>query len=208
MPMKAFFTAVLTLCACTPPLDQVLMLWDFLLAFGVHLNVLCVIAQLLLIREEVMSSPRFDFRLLRTPPRSCHPSQPHAPLTNFSSARSCSSYWDSGHACTRSACRTLRRTRSTSIRNSRSLRLTAPLYLSPPSVFIKLVAGVQQALCVPKSCSILILNSMLYVVFIPFYVVYLPDLNSASFHHHALFNLAQPALPRHPSRHASPTIVL
>lgn len=50
--------AVLTLCACTPPLDQVLKLWDFLLAFGVHLNVLCVIAQLLLIREEVMSSSR------------------------------------------------------------------------------------------------------------------------------------------------------
>ena len=50
--------AVLTLCACTPPLDQVLQLWDFLLAFGVHLNVLCVIAQLLLIREEVIKSAR------------------------------------------------------------------------------------------------------------------------------------------------------
>ncbi|KAH9029081.1 TBC-domain-containing protein [Lactarius pseudohatsudake] len=45
------FPSVLTLCACTPPLDQVLQLWDFLLAFGVHLNVLCVIAQLLLIRD-------------------------------------------------------------------------------------------------------------------------------------------------------------
>jgi cell cycle arrest protein BUB2 len=51
--------AVLTLCACTPPLNQVLQLWDFLLAFGVHLNVLCVIAQLLLMREEVMKSSRF-----------------------------------------------------------------------------------------------------------------------------------------------------
>src|SRR5258705_172706 len=50
------FKAILTLCACTPPLDQVLLLWDFLLAFGVHLNVLCVIAQLLLMREAVMSS--------------------------------------------------------------------------------------------------------------------------------------------------------
>lgn len=53
------FIAVLTLCACTPPLDQVLQLWDFLLAFGVHLNVLCVIAQLLLMRDEVMVSARF-----------------------------------------------------------------------------------------------------------------------------------------------------
>ncbi|KAF8532558.1 rab-GTPase-TBC domain-containing protein [Gautieria morchelliformis] len=61
------FPSVLTLCACTPPLDQVLQLWDFLLAFGVHLNVLCVIAQLLLIREEVMNSAS-PMRLLRTFP--------------------------------------------------------------------------------------------------------------------------------------------
>ncbi|KAK0212387.1 TBC-domain-containing protein [Desarmillaria ectypa] len=61
------FPSVLTLCACTPPLDQVLRLWDFLLAFGVHLNVLCVIAQLLLIRDDVMSSPS-PMRLLRTFP--------------------------------------------------------------------------------------------------------------------------------------------
>ncbi|KIO30470.1 hypothetical protein M407DRAFT_69212 [Tulasnella calospora MUT 4182] len=61
------FPSVLTLCACTPPLDQVLQLWDFLLAFGVHLNVLCVIAQLLLIREEVMASPS-PMKLLRTFP--------------------------------------------------------------------------------------------------------------------------------------------
>ena len=49
----------MTLCACTPSLDQVLQLWDFLLAFGVHLNVLCVIAQLLLMRDELMMSKRF-----------------------------------------------------------------------------------------------------------------------------------------------------
>ena len=51
-------SAVMTLCACTPPLDQVLQLWDFLLAFGVHLNVLCVIAQLLLMRDDLMASTR------------------------------------------------------------------------------------------------------------------------------------------------------
>ena len=51
--------AVLTLCACTPPLDEVLQLWDFLLAFGVHLNVLCIIAQMLLMREELMASSRY-----------------------------------------------------------------------------------------------------------------------------------------------------
>ncbi|KAF8266595.1 TBC-domain-containing protein [Lactarius quietus] len=61
------FPSILTLCACTPPLDQVLLLWDFLLAFGVHLNVLCVIAQLLLIRDDVMTSSS-PMRLLRTFP--------------------------------------------------------------------------------------------------------------------------------------------
>ncbi|KAL7411661.1 bub2 protein [Mrakia frigida] len=50
------FPSVLTLCACTPPLDEVIQLWDFLLAYGVHLNILCVIAQLLQMREEVMES--------------------------------------------------------------------------------------------------------------------------------------------------------
>ncbi|KAI0003206.1 TBC-domain-containing protein [Russula compacta] len=67
------FPSVLTLCACTPPLDQVLRLWDFLLAFGVHLNVLCVIAQLLLIRDDVMASSS-PMRLLRTfPPLDASP---------------------------------------------------------------------------------------------------------------------------------------
>jgi len=45
----------------------VLQLWDFLLAFGVHLNVLCVIAQLLLIRDDVMAMAS-PMRLLRTFP--------------------------------------------------------------------------------------------------------------------------------------------
>ncbi|TFY52153.1 hypothetical protein EVJ58_g10170 [Rhodofomes roseus] len=65
------FPSILTLCACTPPLDQVLQLWDFLLAFGVHLNVLCVIAQLLLMREEVMTSSRYDLRFNPRLTRSC-----------------------------------------------------------------------------------------------------------------------------------------
>ena len=54
---------MLTFCACTPPLEQVLHLWDFLLAFGVHLNVLCVIAQLFLIRDELLASPRCVYAL-------------------------------------------------------------------------------------------------------------------------------------------------
>ncbi len=32
-------------------------LWDFLLAFGVHLNVVCIISQLLSMRAELLGSP-------------------------------------------------------------------------------------------------------------------------------------------------------
>ncbi|KIM19776.1 hypothetical protein M408DRAFT_334273 [Serendipita vermifera MAFF 305830] len=61
------FPSVLTLCACTPPLEEVLRLWDFLLAYGLHLNILCVIGQLLLIRGDLMSS-QSPMKLLRTFP--------------------------------------------------------------------------------------------------------------------------------------------
>ncbi len=52
------FPSVLTLCACTPPLPEVLRLWDFLFAYGAHLNILCIVAQLVMMRTSIMSSPR------------------------------------------------------------------------------------------------------------------------------------------------------
>ncbi|TDZ28133.1 Mitotic check point protein BUB2 [Colletotrichum sidae] len=52
------FPSVLTLCACTPPLPEVLRLWDFLFAYGPHLNILCIVAQLMGMRDQLMSSPR------------------------------------------------------------------------------------------------------------------------------------------------------
>lgn len=51
------FPSVLTMCACTPPLPEVLILWDFLFAYGPHLNLLCVVAQLVMLREQLLSSP-------------------------------------------------------------------------------------------------------------------------------------------------------
>jgi cell cycle arrest protein BUB2 len=48
------FSSVLTLCACTPPLPEVLKLWDFLFAFGVHLNIICVVAQLLMLKDKLL----------------------------------------------------------------------------------------------------------------------------------------------------------
>ncbi|KAI1613355.1 cell cycle arrest protein BUB2 [Exophiala viscosa] len=58
LPAKIYaFPSVLTLCACTPPLPEVLKLWDFLFAFGVHLNVICVVAQLLLLKDQLLNEP-------------------------------------------------------------------------------------------------------------------------------------------------------
>lgn len=52
------FSSVLTFCAGTPPLPEVLKLWDFLFAFGAHINILCIVAQLVIHREKILSSPR------------------------------------------------------------------------------------------------------------------------------------------------------
>ncbi|KAK4897355.1 CDC16 protein [Elasticomyces elasticus] len=64
------FPSVLTLCACTPPLPEVLLLWDFLLAYGPHLNLLCIVAQLVLVRDTLLNSqsPKPDFKPLKARP--------------------------------------------------------------------------------------------------------------------------------------------
>ncbi|KAL7272080.1 CDC16 protein [Rhizina undulata] len=58
------FPSVLTLSACTPPLPEVLKLWDFLLAYGPHLNIICVVAQLLLMRDDLLAA-QSPMKLLR-----------------------------------------------------------------------------------------------------------------------------------------------
>ncbi|KAI5920048.1 TBC domain-containing protein [Camillea tinctor] len=61
------FPSVLTLCACTPPLPEVLRLWDFLFAYGPHLNILCIVAQLIMMRNELLDSLS-PIKLLRSFP--------------------------------------------------------------------------------------------------------------------------------------------
>lgn len=56
------FPSVLTLCACTPPLPEVLRLWDFLFAYGPHLNIVCIVAQLTIMRSQILQSPRSEPR--------------------------------------------------------------------------------------------------------------------------------------------------
>ena len=53
------FASVLTMCACTPPLPEVLQLWDFLFAYGPHLNILCICVQLLMMKDRLLGSPRY-----------------------------------------------------------------------------------------------------------------------------------------------------
>ncbi|KAJ2559484.1 CDC16 protein [Coemansia sp. RSA 1933] len=50
------FPPAMTLSASVGPLRQVVRLWDFLLAFGVHLNVVCIVAQLLAMRELLLTT--------------------------------------------------------------------------------------------------------------------------------------------------------
>jgi len=53
------FPSVLTMCACTPPLPEVLQLWDFLFAYGMHVNIVCIVAQLVLIRDQILGADRY-----------------------------------------------------------------------------------------------------------------------------------------------------
>ncbi|PLB45159.1 mitotic check point protein [Aspergillus steynii IBT 23096] len=62
------FPSVLTLCACTPPLPEVLHLWDFLFAYGPHLNILCIVAQLIRMRDTILENPSPNKILRSFPP--------------------------------------------------------------------------------------------------------------------------------------------
>jgi len=57
---------VLSLNTGTPPLEEVLHLWDFIFAFGIHMNVVFTLAQLILMRDTLLthSSPCSLFRSL------------------------------------------------------------------------------------------------------------------------------------------------
>lgn len=52
------FPAALTLCACWPPLKSLFRLWDFLFAYGTHMNILYIVAQLIINRSKLLKSPQ------------------------------------------------------------------------------------------------------------------------------------------------------
>ncbi|GAM25021.1 hypothetical protein SAMD00019534_081960, partial [Acytostelium subglobosum LB1] len=49
--------AIISLGASTPPLGEILKLWDFYLAFGVHMNVIGTVSRLLLMRDSLLADP-------------------------------------------------------------------------------------------------------------------------------------------------------
>ncbi|RLV96031.1 Mitotic check point protein BUB2 [Spathaspora sp. JA1] len=61
------FASILTLSSCTPKLQSVLKLWDFLFAYGTHMNILFVVAQLIINRTELLACPQ-PMKLLRNFP--------------------------------------------------------------------------------------------------------------------------------------------
>ena len=61
------FPSVLTLSACTPPLKAVLKLWDFLFAYGFHMNILFIVAQLIINRLTILQSDQ-PMKILRNFP--------------------------------------------------------------------------------------------------------------------------------------------
>lgn len=62
------FPSVLTLCACTPPLISVLKLWDFLFAYGPHMNILFIVAQLITHRSSILTAEQPMKKLRNFPP--------------------------------------------------------------------------------------------------------------------------------------------
>ncbi|EDO15883.1 hypothetical protein Kpol_1019p3 [Vanderwaltozyma polyspora DSM 70294] len=48
--------SILTLSSCNKPLDQVCKLWDFMFAYGFHMNILFIVAFLVTMRSKILAS--------------------------------------------------------------------------------------------------------------------------------------------------------
>ncbi|KAI9029703.1 rab-GTPase-TBC domain-containing protein [Phycomyces nitens] len=67
------FPSVLSFSACTPPLSELLQLWDVMFAFGAHLNILYIISQIALVRRELLQSSSPMKILRKLPPLQARP---------------------------------------------------------------------------------------------------------------------------------------
>ena len=55
------FPWVMTFSACTPPLKQVLELWDLYFSYGIHLHILTLLYVITKHRDELFSTTRYLF---------------------------------------------------------------------------------------------------------------------------------------------------
>jgi cell cycle arrest protein BUB2 len=55
---QTLFIAIMTFCACTEPLDEAIMIWDYFIAQGFTMNVFSALAQLQAMRDDLLKSPR------------------------------------------------------------------------------------------------------------------------------------------------------
>lgn len=53
-PHMYAFAAITSISGIAPPFTELLRLWDFIFCFGVHVNVLCVAAQIILQRDRIL----------------------------------------------------------------------------------------------------------------------------------------------------------
>jgi len=60
--------SVMTLSACTPPLNELLALWDLYFAYGCSLNIVAVVAQVVDMRGQLMHSDQPATLLRKLPP--------------------------------------------------------------------------------------------------------------------------------------------
>ena len=50
---------VSSLSASVRPFEELVQLWDFLLSFGIHLNILCVVSQIILLRDKLLDTTSY-----------------------------------------------------------------------------------------------------------------------------------------------------
>jgi len=55
-PHMYAFAAITSISGIAPPFTELLRLWDFIFCFGVHVNVLCVAAQIILQRDRILTT--------------------------------------------------------------------------------------------------------------------------------------------------------
>ncbi|KNC83497.1 hypothetical protein SARC_04253 [Sphaeroforma arctica JP610] len=73
IPVESYaFSPIMSLLAGSPPLSEVLRLWDFMFAFGAHLNVICVLAQVIGLRDAILAEKSPANLLRKLPPLDSH----------------------------------------------------------------------------------------------------------------------------------------